>query len=333
MWLMGQDGRSPRHLRRLLTPLPLHSTLQATVVLSAPDTAYSHDPRKPILEPPALIAGQAASLVTAVQVSSRPTVCVSHPNPCTAPATPPQAPAQGLHTCAVTGASGGLPRSVCLHSLPRLHVHSPLTLTPSRAPPNPTLQARNNARVVVAGSVAMFTDALVNAQFTLPGEARWAGLERGADGRMACWLCSVGTVTAASGAPPALPVPKVCNGCTATAYPARTTRHATHGSLGVDRPASCAALSALAISWLARPVPPAAPPRPQRARLRQPGLHGRARAVDLPGGSLFRHSRYMCALHAARSRGQPRTPAEEAPASVRGPWPGFPLVANGGPHK
>ncbi len=38
------------------------------MVLSAPATAYSHDSRKSMLEPPQLMVGAAASLVTAVQV-------------------------------------------------------------------------------------------------------------------------------------------------------------------------------------------------------------------------------------------------------------------------
>lgn len=38
------------------------------MVLSAPATAYSHDTRKSMLEPPQLMVGAAASLVTAVQV-------------------------------------------------------------------------------------------------------------------------------------------------------------------------------------------------------------------------------------------------------------------------
>lgn len=46
--------------------------LQVTVVLSASSTAYSHDPRKAVLEPPLLLTGQGASLVSAVQVRHKP---------------------------------------------------------------------------------------------------------------------------------------------------------------------------------------------------------------------------------------------------------------------
>lgn len=45
---------------------------QVTVVLSASSTAYSHDPRKAVLEPPLLLTGHGAALVSAVQVRDSP---------------------------------------------------------------------------------------------------------------------------------------------------------------------------------------------------------------------------------------------------------------------
>lgn len=48
-----------------------------TVVLSAEATAYSHDPRKPMLEPPNLIAGKAVSLLSVVQARNNARVMVA----------------------------------------------------------------------------------------------------------------------------------------------------------------------------------------------------------------------------------------------------------------
>ncbi|MEW5304335.1 MAG: hypothetical protein WDW38_011025 [Sanguina aurantia] len=48
-----------------------------TVVLSASSTAYSHDPRKAVLEPPLLLTGQGASLVSAVQARNNARVVVA----------------------------------------------------------------------------------------------------------------------------------------------------------------------------------------------------------------------------------------------------------------
>ena len=42
--------------------------MQVAVALSAPATAYSHDPRKPMLEPPVLLVGSGIALVTLTQV-------------------------------------------------------------------------------------------------------------------------------------------------------------------------------------------------------------------------------------------------------------------------
>ncbi|KAG2491121.1 hypothetical protein HYH03_010565 [Edaphochlamys debaryana] len=116
--MVGGPYKQPILFRGLAASVPSNSEL-ATVVLSAPGTAYSHDPKKSMIEPPALMVGAAASLVTAVQ-------------------------------------------------------------------------ARNNARMVVAGSVEMFSNDIFNSQVTVNGAStatankdfcvtltRWAFQDRG----------------------------------------------------------------------------------------------------------------------------------------------------------
>ncbi|KXZ51811.1 hypothetical protein GPECTOR_11g252 [Gonium pectorale] len=116
--ITGGPYKKPILFRGAAATVPADSEL-ATVVLSAPATAYSHDPKKAMLEPPSLMAGGAISLVTAVQ-------------------------------------------------------------------------ARNNARMVVAGSVEMFTNEFFSMKVNVGGEstgsanrkftvalARWAFQDRG----------------------------------------------------------------------------------------------------------------------------------------------------------
>ncbi|PNH04740.1 Dolichyl-diphosphooligosaccharide--protein glycosyltransferase subunit [Tetrabaena socialis] len=64
--IVGGPYKDPVLFRGLAATVPADAEL-ATVVLSAPATSYSHDPRKSMLEPPSLMVGAAASLVTAVQ--------------------------------------------------------------------------------------------------------------------------------------------------------------------------------------------------------------------------------------------------------------------------
>ncbi|GFR51513.1 hypothetical protein Agub_g13928 [Astrephomene gubernaculifera] len=64
--MVGGPYKEPVLFRGLAATISASSEL-ATVVLSAPASAYSHDPRKPLLEPPSLLVGGGASLITAVQ--------------------------------------------------------------------------------------------------------------------------------------------------------------------------------------------------------------------------------------------------------------------------
>ncbi|PNW72980.1 hypothetical protein CHLRE_14g614100v5 [Chlamydomonas reinhardtii] len=74
--IVGGPYKEPILFRGVAAVVSPDSEL-ATVVLSAPATAYSHDPKKSMLEPPSLMAGAAASLITAVQARNNARMVVS----------------------------------------------------------------------------------------------------------------------------------------------------------------------------------------------------------------------------------------------------------------
>lgn len=64
--MTGGPYTAPVLFRGVAAAVPADSEL-VTVVLSAAATSYSHDPRKAMVEPPSLMVGNGAALVTAVQ--------------------------------------------------------------------------------------------------------------------------------------------------------------------------------------------------------------------------------------------------------------------------
>lgn len=74
--ILGSDIQAPLLFRGVAASVPSSSEL-VTVVASASPSAYSHDPRRSMVEPPALMAGAGISLLSLVQARNNARVLIS----------------------------------------------------------------------------------------------------------------------------------------------------------------------------------------------------------------------------------------------------------------
>ncbi len=146
---------------------------QVTVAASASPSAYSHDPRKSMAEPPTLMAGASIALLALVQVrrctrsSALCHLCLTCASAVSLCVLKCQLLCQQTYACKVVcsdahkGSHKALARIVALRC-PVRQTHC-VCVTCVRA----CVQARNNARVLVSGSLDMFTNAFFDTSVTV----------------------------------------------------------------------------------------------------------------------------------------------------------------------